>query len=257
MMASQKVSGFFDYSVSSFRRTPESCDIKELPDARVCRRDGKLRHSGERRNPDILQFQQRMNRRGFTLLELIISLMVTVMVAAIVFTALRLSSRAWAAGEERADRLRRTRIVLDLMTRQFRSVHREPVPAVDTPPAPVPLTGQTDAVQWATRLSIVPDHRQTPVFVQYRIERDPSGASRLMFRESETPFSEESGLTEEDYREILSGVYSMGFSFLTETGDWREDFFPETNTPFPRAVGITLRLHPEDAPLRVIAALQR
>ncbi|HNT58060.1 MAG TPA: prepilin-type N-terminal cleavage/methylation domain-containing protein, partial [Syntrophales bacterium] len=59
--------------------------------------------------------------RGFTLLELLISLTLLSVIAVLVFGALRLGVRAWEKGEATIETRQRERIVMDLLQRQMAS----------------------------------------------------------------------------------------------------------------------------------------
>ena len=61
------------------------------------------------------------NSRGFTLLELLISLTIVALIVVIIFGALRIGIRAWEKGEKDVDVRQRQRIVLDLIKRQLAS----------------------------------------------------------------------------------------------------------------------------------------
>ncbi|HOO91604.1 MAG TPA: prepilin-type N-terminal cleavage/methylation domain-containing protein, partial [Syntrophales bacterium] len=60
--------------------------------------------------------------RGFTLLELLISLTILSLVTVLIFGAFRMGIRAWEKGERNIDGRQRERIVLDLIKRQLSSI---------------------------------------------------------------------------------------------------------------------------------------
>ena len=64
---------------------------------------------------------------GFTLLEVIISLTITSLIAVMAYGALRLGARATQRGEEKKDEDQRTRALLSLVRRQLKSAYAYPL----------------------------------------------------------------------------------------------------------------------------------
>ena len=65
----------------------------------------------------------RDSSKGFTLLELLISLTIIGLILVIIFGALRIGVRAWEKGERDVESHQRRRVVLGLVKRQFASTY--------------------------------------------------------------------------------------------------------------------------------------
>ncbi|HUT02947.1 MAG TPA: prepilin-type N-terminal cleavage/methylation domain-containing protein [bacterium] len=61
------------------------------------------------------------NRRGFTLLELLIASTITVIIVAIILASFQVASKAWATGERRGNSTQRTRVAISQMVEDLKS----------------------------------------------------------------------------------------------------------------------------------------
>jgi prepilin-type N-terminal cleavage/methylation domain-containing protein len=130
------------------------------------------------------------SRRGFTLLELLISLTLLVVIVVITMGAMRLGSRSVAAGEKKMNDRERFRTVLSLMDAQIQSQ--------------IPLTyeeavsgkkyyfrGDGKTLRFCTSYSIW-SGRRGYVIVDYRVETGDSGRE-ILFASERTPGIEDQG----------------------------------------------------------------
>jgi general secretion pathway protein J len=90
------------------------------------------------------------SQRGFTLLELLLALALLGLVLAVVFGALRLSSRSWDSGEDRMERVGQMRIAESFLRSQFNQLF--PWRFQKAQGTPLAFTGESDRVRFAAPL---------------------------------------------------------------------------------------------------------
>ena len=110
------------------------------------------------------------NSRGFTLLELLISLTIVALIVVIIFGALRIGIRAWEKGEKDVDVRQRQRIVLDLIKRQLASTCVSDVWGKDQ--QLVSLKGDNKSIAFVSHIPMTPGNRFGLVYVQYAVKKE-------------------------------------------------------------------------------------
>ncbi|MCX5806044.1 MAG: prepilin-type N-terminal cleavage/methylation domain-containing protein [Proteobacteria bacterium] len=122
-----------------------------------------------------------MNVRGFTLLELLISISLIVIIVVIVTGAMRLGYRSVEVGEKKIDSLNRLRMSLRIIDAQLQSE----VPLVHDGEngREFYFRGDRKSLQFSTNYSIW-DGRQGYVIAAYRIESDDHGRQVLYVSEN-------------------------------------------------------------------------
>ena len=200
--------------------------------------------------------------KGFTLLELLISMTILAMIVVIVFGAFRISVRAWEKGETAVESRQRQRIVLDLIRHQLASVCTTPVP--DREGQPLRFRGDGQSMAFVSLVPLTPGTPAGPVYVRYTVRHDPSDdTAGLTFYERGANLPDgRPGAGEPDesgFYELLDGVEDIGFEYLkirpNETeSPWQESWDPAFDRGVPRAVRIMVRENSRKAPIYVIAA---
>ncbi|TFG90510.1 MAG: prepilin-type N-terminal cleavage/methylation domain-containing protein, partial [Syntrophobacterales bacterium] len=186
----------------------------------------------------------RGDNRGFTLLELLISITILSLITLLVFGAFRIGIRAWERGERNIDGHQRERIVLDLIKRQLASI---PVDTVKEEKALV-LKGDNKSLGFVSNIHLVPSNKFGMVYVKYLVEEAEGGGEILSLNERNVMMmmGREDGIDDSDdlYIELLRGT-GMVFEYLKNGTDedapqWKETWDPEVETGFPVAVRVTL-----------------
>jgi general secretion pathway protein J len=200
--------------------------------------------------------------RGFTLLELLISLTIVAMIVVIIFGAFRVGVRAWEKGEAEVDLRQRERIVLDLIKRQLSSLCLTEVQNRDQ--QIIAFKGDPKSIAFASGAPLTPGSRHGLVYVKYVVTRKTEdNRERLAMYESSLLFPDRKTGTgspeDDDFFELLSGMKSIVFEYLKSRPDekespWQESWDPEIDKGVPRAVRITLKENDKKAPVYVIAA---
>lgn len=197
--------------------------------------------------------------RGFTLLELLISLTILSLITLLVFGAFRIGIRAWEKGERNIDGRQRERIVLDLIKRQLASI---PVDTVKGEKA-LALKGDSKSVEFVSDIHLVPGDKFGMVYVKYRVEEGGDSGEILSFSEKNVVMmmGKDADMDDSDdlFIELLRGA-GMVFEYLKnytdeETPQWQESWNSEDDPGFPVAVRITLTRSDDDIPICVIARI--
>lgn len=169
----------------------------------------------------------RGRQKGFTLLELLISITMIGLIVLIVSGAMRLSYRSVSSGEKRIDQLERLRMTVGLIAAQVESslpLKLDP----DTEPKNS-LSGQSDALDLATNYSLWKGQAGY-VLAAYRIAPGPDGKQVLSISEHTV------GLGDTHQTELLSGCDEMRFSYYAKDtaeseGRWKDDWTDENQVP--------------------------
>ncbi|PKN33281.1 MAG: hypothetical protein CVU61_14295 [Deltaproteobacteria bacterium HGW-Deltaproteobacteria-19] len=121
------------------------------------------------------------SQRGFTLLELLVSLSMLVVILVIMLGALRLAGRSVTAGERKMEEQERFRAVLSIMDAQIQSLL--PLKEDTEKGKRFSFRGDGASLRFATSRSIR-GGREGYVVVEYRIEEGSDGKAHLRVRES-------------------------------------------------------------------------
>ena len=199
--------------------------------------------------------------RGFTLLELLISLTIMAVIVVIIFGALRIGIRAWEKGEKDLDSRQRQRIVLDLVKRQLASTCVSEV--WDGDQQLVPLKGDNKSIEFVSHIPLTPGNRFGVVHVKYAVKREKGDdREHLLFYEKDVALLDKKisagNPDEADFSELIPGMKSIVFEYLKdrpgeEASLWQKSWDPAVDKGVPRAVRVTLEENDEKAPIYVIA----
>ncbi len=204
----------------------------------------------------------RFGKRGFTLLELMLSLAIMGVVLLIIFGALRVGTRAWEKGEKDVAVHQRQRAVLDLLSRQIASACIYEIKMGDDT---FYFKGSEETMEFVSRSPIVPGALTGVVFVKYVIQAgDGDGKKQLKLYEKDAGFLKEEDLEsqrEEDLFTLISGIEDLQFEYLKGDEDnseagWQTSWDPSEKEGLPLAVKIVLKQNEETAPINLIVPIQ-
>jgi len=203
------------------------------------------------------QTMTRGNNRGFTLLELLISITILSLITLLVFGAFRIGIRAWERGEKNIDAHQRERIVLDLINRQLSSI---PVDTVKEEKALV-LKGDNKSLGFVSNVHLVPSNKFGMVYVKYRVEEAENGGDILSLSERNVVLmGKDPDMDSDDlFTELLRGP-AVVFDYLKKYTDeepqqWQETWDPEVEAKSPVAVRLTLTRGDDGPSISVIARI--
>lgn len=189
---------------------------------------------------------------GFTLLELMISLVILALIVVLVFGGFRLGVRAWEKGEREMEAQQRRRIVADLISRQLASLR--PYEVRTEGKRLMLFKGDESSLIFSSQMPLSPEHPYGLVRVEYRT-LDQGDGKGLAFFEEILALSEQEALLEEadedEFQVLLEGLEEIRFAYLQEeSGEesrrWVEEWDPEKDEGLP--LGVRLTLVPQDMP---------
>ncbi|MBT9438407.1 MAG: prepilin-type N-terminal cleavage/methylation domain-containing protein [Desulfobacterales bacterium] len=202
--------------------------------------------------------------KGFTLLELLISLTILGVIVVIIFGAFRIGIRAWEKGEKDVESRQRQRIVLDLIKRQLASTCLREVK--DANQQALLLKGDNKSIEFVSYIPMVPGNQFGTVYVKYMVEPEDGGeGEQLVFWEKNIVLlnkeTDMNDLHEDDFFELFPGVQSVAFEYLKgrtdeETSEWQQTWDQTIDEGFPRAIRVILMEDVESAPIYVIARIE-
>ena len=201
--------------------------------------------------------------KGFTLLELLISLTILGVIVVIMFGAFRIGVRAWEKGEKDVESRQRQRIVLDLMKRQLASTCLREVK--DPGQQPLLLQGDNKSIAFVSHIPMAPGNRFGTVYVKYVVKPEDGGKrERLTFCEKNIVLLKEGtdtgDLCEDDFFDLFPGIQSIAFEYLKgqidgETSQWQQTWDQAMDEGLPRAIRVILKEDVETPPIYVIARI--
>jgi len=202
-------------------------------------------------------------KRGFTLLELMLSLAIMGVVLLIIFGALRVGTRAWEKGEKDVAVHQRQRAVLGLLSRQIASacIYEIKMGDDDT----FNFKGSEGTMEFVSRSPIVPGALTGVVFVKYMIQADDGdGKKQLKLYEKDAGFLKEEDVESqrnEDLFTLISGIQDLQFEYLKGNDDggetdWQTSWDPSEKTGLPLAVKIILKQNEKTEPINLIVPIQ-
>jgi len=180
---------------------------------------------------------------GFTLLEVIISLTITSLIAVMAYGALRLGARATQRGEEKKDEDQRTRALLSLVRRQLKSAYAYPL--TDQGDSFVYFFGDRESLTFISSASW-PDAGGFEK-IAYGLRED-NGDKELWIRASSPVLpadllEDREGIFVEETM-ALAGIEEISWEYLWRLGnntEWRSQWIGSDERTLPAAVRLTWR----------------
>lgn len=183
-----------------------------------------------------------MRQKGFTLLELLISITILGLIAVILFGAMRLGMRSVDSGEKKIERLERARASMRIINSQIQSLM--PLTYTKDTSNKYLFTGGSDTIQFPTSFSVLGKQRGY-VLATYKVVQGENNTKALHITESQLIGGSEEiidllekveAVKKEDTVKLLEGFNDISFKFFfkdptEETGKWIESWDEEKNIP--------------------------
>jgi prepilin-type N-terminal cleavage/methylation domain-containing protein len=177
-----------------------------------------------------------LGEQGFTLLELMISMLLILLVVVITTGAMRLGYRSVESGEKRIDAQERFRTSLNLIESQIQS--GIPVSTATEGGVKYQFRGEPDSLQFSSNHSIW-DGRRGYLIADYRVEPDASGMKKLVASENTI------GLPDKRETLLMNAMDDIHFEYfstsITEGGSWSSRWTEDTSIPIKVRVHLVYR----------------
>jgi general secretion pathway protein J len=179
-----------------------------------------------------------MNKRGFTLLEVVIALAIVAALLAVAFGGLRVALAAWRQGEDRAEVHQHVRTLMTVLSRSIAAAHPYRISAGDAPEPVVQFDGQPDRLSFVTLAAPFP--LAAPIaFTAVRLEVDGGDEPGLVVRERALPNRDLFTKAEPVLRD--PAVTALSFRYLRPDGDWEDRWDGAEEEGLPAAVQVSLK----------------
>jgi general secretion pathway protein J len=172
------------------------------------------------------------DRRGFTLVELLIALAIVGALLAIAFGGLNVAIKAWRQGEDRAEAHQHVRSIALILARAVSATHPYRASRGEGSDPMVLFAGSDKRIEFVTQAAPFPG--ATPIaFTAVIFELDDG----LVIRQRALPNREPFSKAEIVYRD--SSVTSLKIDYLEE-GSWRDSWDAGESKSLPSAVKVAL-----------------
>ena len=167
---------------------------------------------------------------GFTLLELLVSIVLIVMLVAIVGTAMRLGYRSLDKGEKKAEMQERFKVSLNLMDTQIQSgISLKTTGEITEDTNQYIFEGKKDSLRFASNYSLMGGQKGY-VIVAYRVETGQDN-KRTLFAQENTV-----GIENQKEVKLLEGFNDIHFEYFfkdatEEQGQWIEEWTDTATIP--------------------------
>jgi len=210
----------------------------------------------------------RMRKRGFTLIEVVITLTILGFICLIVFGAFRLGLSAWERGESVKDEYQKARIVSQLITQQVKSAVPYKIKPQKAEGDYLAFEGDARSLRFVSSLPVRGKQPEGFVYAKYEFKEEGSEGGRLILYEEKALnkdfFAEEP--KEELAVSLLEGVSSVRFEYFREEDplnnqqeEWVEEWKAKDEKRLPKALKMTIirknQKGKEEPPITVFASL--
>jgi general secretion pathway protein J len=209
-----------------------------------------------------------MTKRGFTLIEVVITLTILGLICLIIFGAFRLGLSAWERGESVKDEYQKVRIVSQLITQQVKSAVPYKIKPQEAEGDYLAFEGDARSLRFVSALPIKGKQPEGFVYAKYEFKEEGSEGGRLILYEEKALnkdfFAEEP--KEELGVSLLEGVSSVRFEYFREEDplnnqqeEWVEEWRAKDEKRLPKALKMTIirknQKGTEEPPITVLASL--
>ena len=178
-----------------------------------------------------------MNKRGFTLLEVVIALTIAGTLLAIAFGGLRVALSAWRKGEDRAEAHQHARTLQTMLARSIGAAYPYRIAAEESPESLVQFEGSPDRLSFVTLAAPVP--LPAPIaFTAVRLGLDRGDEAGLVVRERALPNREIWTNAAPVLRD--AAVTTLEFRYLRPDGGWENRWDGASEAGLPAAVQVSL-----------------
>jgi general secretion pathway protein J len=180
---------------------------------------------------------------GFTLLELLVSIVILSLIVTISYSALRVGSRSWQATTNIINTNSTSRFAVQFIRTKMEQLY--PIYWLDGGRRLVAFQGEEDSVKF---IAPAPQGREANEYFEYYLvtdTQDDGSLSLVLFFEPHDPSRQSFEVNRNSpYREILSNLEAVKYSYYgyqqkTKMQDWRENW-EESSKDYPTLIKIEM-----------------
>lgn len=192
---------------------------------------------------------------GFTLIEVMITLVVLGFVLMIIFGAFRLGLSAWERGESSKEEYQRIRIASQMISQQLKSIVPYKIKNKGAGGDYLAFEGKAHSLKFVSAFPIRARQIEGLVFASYEFKEDGKEGGRLVLSEQRVlnkDFMEE-GFKEDAAVPLVEGISQVRFEYYREgdpqkdqTGEWVEEWIGKDEKDLPKRLKATITFKGKD-----------
>jgi len=193
--------------------------------------------------------------KGFTLLELLVSIAILSMVLVMIYGTLSMGSRAWEKGEEDIEKTQRMRVVMNLLSREIKSTfpYKVTPSELDTHKEFYAFEGKKDSINFVSTVPLKGGRRGLS-WLSFWVESEEGLVVVERDALRSDIFKERNSIDNDEIEVLDSNVTSMKLEYYElksgkeegeGEGEWKEHWDAEKERTLPHAVKIELTFEEE------------
>ncbi len=182
---------------------------------------------------------KRSRQRGFTLIELMISMTILGLVVVIIAQSLWLGHRSWQKGEEVVLGELHLRTVIDLISKQMHSVY--PLVTKEEGVEILHFSGDSEEISFVTSLPVGYQQKEGLFHISYILKDEPLEGGKVLVVDQRPIYGKDAFDTDSDDRNItlLSDLVDASWAY-SKDGEWLDEWDEEKKETTPEMVKLTL-----------------
>jgi len=207
--------------------------------------------------------------RGFTLLEVVVTMTIFGLIVLIVFGAFRLGLHAWDRGEQTREEYQRQRTATQLIHRQIKSMVPYKIKTQKAEGDYLAFEGKGRSLKFVSTLSLKAARPDGLVFAVYEFKDGGSEGGRLVAYEKRVVNKDffEEGPAEDQGISVLEGLSDVRFEYFreedkekTRAEGWMNEWSAKEEKELPSAIRMILtfkngKSEKEETPLTLLASI--
>jgi general secretion pathway protein J len=192
-----------------------------------------------------------LSKKGFTLIEVIVTLTILGFILLIIFGAFRLGLSAWERGESTREEFQTARAVSQLISRQLKSAVPYKIKTKKAEGDYLAFEGKAQSLKLVSALPVKAKRSEGFVYAVYEFKEEEKGKGKLILYEErvlnkdffEEPPKEDSGVT------LLEGISEFQFEYLrgedaekSQSEEWVEEWNAKEEKALPKSMRISIAL---------------
>ncbi len=206
--------------------------------------------------------------RGFTLMEVTITLTILGLIVLIIFGAFRMGASAWEKGDSLKDEYQRVRITSQLISRQLKSIVPYRVKTQKAEGDYVAFEGKSQSIRFISAVSSKTRRPEGYVYAIYEFKQEGSDEGRLIVYEQKALNKDlfDGYPKEEESVSLCEGISKIRFEYYREEdpeknqqGGWVDEWNAKEEKELPRAIRMTMNYKNEkreELPVTLLVSVQ-